>query len=140
MENYEQRLVDRGIHVTAVRLLVFKAMLNHPRAFSLADMEEKLESVDKSTLSRTIKLFHEKLLIHSIDDGSGSTKYSACSSDCSCCLNDLHVHFYCTRCRQTCCLENIAIPPVPLPPGFQLESVNFVFKGLCDKCSRSRGG
>jgi Fur family ferric uptake transcriptional regulator len=137
MENHEQRLVDRGIHVTAIRLLVFKAMLAYPRAFSLADMEEELDSVDKSTLSRTIRLFHERLLIHSIDDGSGSIKYSVCSSDCACCLNDLHVHFYCTRCKQTCCLEKIAIPPVQLPPGFRLEDVNFVLKGTCDKCARA---
>jgi Fur family ferric uptake transcriptional regulator len=134
MEELEQRLIDRGIHVTAVRLLVLKAMLNYRRAFSLADLEEVLGSVDKSTLSRAIRLFHEKLLIHSIDDGSGSVKYSVCSSDCSCCLNDLHVHFYCTRCRQTRCLEQIAIPPVQLPPGFRLEAVNFVLKGRCDKC------
>jgi Fur family ferric uptake transcriptional regulator len=136
MQELEQRLLDRGIHVTAVRLLVFKAMVNHARAFSLTDLERVLDSVDKSTLSRAIRLFHEKLLIHSIDDGSGSIKYSVCSSDCRCCLDDLHVHFYCTRCKDTRCLENIAIPPVQLPTGFRLESVNFVLKGLCDKCSR----
>ncbi|MDR1274086.1 MAG: transcriptional repressor [Odoribacteraceae bacterium] len=136
MDNLEQRLLDRGIRVTAVRLLVFRAMSTHPQAFSLADMEEKLESVDRSTLSRTINLFHEKLLIHSIDDGSGSVKYSVCGGDCGCCLNDLHVHFHCRRCNRTCCLENIAIPPVQLPPGYRPESVNFVLKGLCDRCSR----
>jgi Fur family ferric uptake transcriptional regulator len=138
MKDHEQRLIDRGIRVTAVRLLVFQAMLTHPSAFSLADLEEKLDSVDKSTLSRAIRLFHEKLLIHSIDDGSGSIKYSVCDSACSCRLDDLHVHFYCTRCKHTRCLEQIAIPSVSLPPGFALESVNFVLKGLCDKCSKSR--
>ena len=94
--------------------------------------------MDKSTLSRAIRLFHEKLLIHSIYDGSGSIKYSVCSSDCNCCLDDLHVHFYCSRCKDTRCLEGIAIPPVSLPHGFLLQDVNFVLKGLCDKCAAPR--
>lgn len=135
MQEYEKRLVERGIKPTAVRLLILKAMITHPQAFSLADMEDKLDSVDKSTLSRTINLFHEKLLIHSIDDGSGSIKYSVCSSDCQCHLNQLHVHFYCNRCKNTYCLESISIPSVQLPPNFLLENVNFVLKGYCDKCA-----
>lgn len=132
---YEQRLEARGIKPTAIRLLIFKVMLEHNQAFSLLSLEERLDTVDKSTLSRTITLFHEKLLIHSIDDGSGSMKYSVCSPDCSCSINDLHVHFNCTKCKRTYCLESIAIPKVTLPHNFVLESVNFVLKGLCDKCS-----
>lgn len=135
-ENYEKRLEERGIKPTSIRLLVFKAMLEYPQAFNLSDLEEKLDTVDKSTLFRTISLFHEKLLIHSIDDGSGSMKYSVCSSDCMCSINDLHVHFSCNKCKKTFCLESISIPRVQLPPNFLLESVNFVFKGLCDHCSK----
>ncbi len=134
--NPEQQLIDRGIKPTAVRILIFKAIVEYPQAFSLSDMETVLETVDKSTLSRTIHLFHDQHLIHSIDDGSGSVKYSVCSPDCSCEINDLHVHFSCNRCHKTFCLENISIPRVQLPPGFLLNSVNFVMKGLCDHCSK----
>ena len=134
MNEYAERLKARGIKPTAVRLLVFKAMAEHPQAFCLMDLEQKLDTVDKSTLFRTISLFHKRLLIHSIDDGSGSVKYSVCSSDCTCSLSDLHVHFYCTRCGKTFCLEHISVPEVQLPPGFLLESVNFVLKGLCLRC------
>ena len=136
MINYEQRLEARDIKPTATRILIFKAMLNFSQAFSLADVETELDTVDKSTLSRTIHLFHEKHLIHSIDDGSGSIKYSVCSETCTCSLKDLHVHFYCNRCKKTYCLESISIPSVQLPPGFLLNSVNFVMKGLCDSCSK----
>lgn len=132
----EKRLEARGIRPTAVRNLIFDAMVNHPQAFSLADLEAKLDTVDKSTLFRTITHFHDKLLIHSIDDGSGSMKYSVCSEDCMCSLNELHVHFYCNQCQNTYCLESISIPKVQLPKDFVLESVNFVFKGFCDKCNK----
>lgn len=136
MKELENKLLGRGIKPTAVRLLIFKSMIDYPQAFSLSDLEAVLETVDKSTLFRTITLFHEHLLIHSIDDGSGSMKYSICSDSCMCSLGELHVHFNCTRCHKTFCLESISIPTVQLPEKFLLESVNFVMKGLCDQCSR----
>lgn len=136
MDSLEKRLEDRGIKPTSVRLLILKEMLSSKQAFSLRSLEDALDTVDKSTLSRAITLFHDKLLIHSIDDGSGTMKYSVCSSDCMCSLGDLHVHFTCRKCEQTFCLESISIPPVQLPKGFLLENVNFVLKGLCDSCSK----
>ena len=136
MDSLTKRLEDRGIKPTAVRLLILREMLSGKQAFSLGSLEETLDTVDKSTLSRTITLFHNKLLIHSIDDGSGTMKYSVCSSDCMCALKDLHVHFTCRRCEKTFCLESIHIPSVQLPKGFLLENVNFVLKGLCDSCSK----
>lgn len=136
--DYIARLEARNIKPTAVRLLIFRTMAQQHQAFSLSSLEEALDTVDKSTLSRTITLFHNHLLIHSIDDGSGSMKYSVCNPDCQCSIKDLHVHFNCTECKQTFCLESISIPKVQLPNGFVLESVNFVMKGLCNNCSSNK--
>jgi Fur family ferric uptake transcriptional regulator len=135
MSDLEEKLLARGIKPTAVRLLVFKAMIHYPQAFSLSDLETELETVDKSTLFRTITLFHKHLLIHSIDDGSGSMKYSVCSDDCMCSIGELHVHFNCTHCHKTYCLESISVPAIRLPDQFSLENANFVLKGLCNQCS-----
>jgi Fe2+/Zn2+ uptake regulation proteins len=110
-------------------------MVESPQAFSLSSLEEALDTVDKSTLFRTITLFHNQHLIHSIDDGSGSIKYSVCSSDCMCRIKDLHAHFYCEKCKKTFCMKTVPIPNVELPQKFVLSSVNFVLKGLCDGCS-----
>lgn len=132
----EKKLEERGIKPTAIRLLVFKAMTEYPQAFSLSNLEDVLETIDKSTLFRVISLFHKQHLIHSIDDGSGSIKYSVCSSDCMCRIKDLHAHFYCNNCKKTFCLKTVPIPDVELPHSFLLSNVNFVLKGLCDNCSK----
>ncbi len=134
-QGYVERLEARGIRPTAVRLLVLRAMLNYPQAFNLSNLEDVLDTVDKSTLFRTITLFHKQHLIHSIDDGSGSIKYSVCSSDCMCRIKDLHAHFSCNECHRTFCMENVRIPSVELPQNFILSSINFVLKGLCDECN-----
>ncbi|WP_165021264.1 MULTISPECIES: Fur family transcriptional regulator [unclassified Dysgonomonas] len=136
MDNYIERLQERGINITAVRLLIFKEMMNFSHAFCLADLETTLDTVDKSTLFRTITLFHEKRLIHSIDDGSGSIKYSVCSRYCDCSVEQQHTHFYCEKCKTTFCLDNASIPEVNIPQNFILHSANFVLKGLCSHCSK----
>lgn len=137
MDRFEQKLLDRNIKPTSVRLLLFKTMTEFNKTFSLTDLETELETVNKSTIFRTLTLFHENLLIHSIDDGSGSMKYSICAVSCMCTIGELHVHFNCNRCHNTYCLESISIPPIQLPEKFLLESVNFVMKGICEKCSKS---
>lgn len=135
---YLKKLEEREIKPTAMRLLILKTMSGFQRAFSLLDLEMTLDTVDKSTLSRTINLFLKHHLVHCIDDGSGSVKYSVCSSECNCDIEDLHVHFYCTNCHKTYCLRNIHIPAVSLPQHFTLKSINYVMKGLCDHCSHPR--
>ena len=99
---YISRLKARDIRPTALRLLILRTMAGFDRAFSLADLEEELDTVDKSTLFRTLTLFLAHHLVHGIDDGTGSLKYALCSSDCDCEIDDLHTHFYCTHCRRTC--------------------------------------
>lgn len=136
MDAYLDILNKRKIKPTAIRLLVLKAMMEFERAFSLLDLENYLDTVDKSTVSRTINLFLDHHLIHCIDDGPGSLKYSVCGEDCSCSIEELHAHFYCLKCHKTFCLRNIPVPTVQLPRNFTLESINYVLKGCCEDCSK----
>lgn len=136
MDAYIDILNRREIRPTAIRLLVLKGMMQFERAFSLHDLEDQLDTIDKSTLSRTINLFLAHHLIHCIDDGSGSLKYSVCGNDCNCSVSELHAHFYCLKCHRTFCLRNIPVPMVELPRHFTLESINYVLKGCCEDCSK----
>ncbi|MCD8309976.1 MAG: transcriptional repressor [Prevotellaceae bacterium] len=136
---YLEQLRRREIAPTAIRLLVLKAMQQAGRTVSLLDLEEMLDTVDKSTLSRTLSLFLSHHLVHSIDDGTGSLKYAVCSDSCSCQVNDLHTHFHCLRCNKTFCFTNIPTPLVNLPDGFTVESINYVVKGVCPDCARKGG-
>ena len=133
---YLDKLAKRDIKPTAIRLLILKSMMEAGRAVSQLDLETLLDTVDKSTISRTITLFLSHHLIHSIDDGSGSWKYAVCDDSCNCVLKDLHSHFYCEKCHRTFCLEKIHIPVIDLPKGFTLHSVNYVVKGVrsAQKC------
>lgn len=135
-ENVEILLQARDIKSTAMRMLILKHMLGFSRAFKLSDLEAVMETVDKSTIFRTITLFHEKQLIHSIDDGSGAIKYSVCSSNCNCSISDTHAHFYCLHCYKTFCLDKVAVPDLKIPDNLVPISINLVIKGFCEECKK----
>lgn len=132
------KLELRNIKPTANRILVLRAMLEHDEALSIMDIENILDTVDKSTVFRTITLFHDHHLIHSIDDGSGSLKYAVCNNNCSCSVEDQHTHFRCEECHRTFCFDNIQAPTVKLPEGFRLNGINYVMKGICPDCNSKK--
>lgn len=136
---YEQILSDAGIRITAVRLLVLRTIHErmHGSAFSLQDIVNEMVTADNSSVFRTLTLFAEKRLLHTIDDGSGMQKYCLC-----CCPNHDHrhghVHFTCTRCQQTICLTDTPIPPISIPPGFEVQDIEFIVKGICPQCKKKK--
>ena len=134
---YLDKLDRRGIKPTAIRLLVIKDDAGRACGV-IARFETLLDTVDKSTISRTIALFLSHHLIHSIDDGSGSLKYAVCDNSCNCVVQDLHSHFYCEKCHRTFCLEGTHIPVIDLPKGFTLHSINYVLKGVCSECTSQK--
>lgn len=134
--DYEQILSQEGIRVTAVRLLVLRAVYNQLEgAFSLQDVVRMLETADPSSVFRALTLFAEKGLLHLIDDGSGVQKYCLCR--CADHHHHLgHIHFTCTVCHRTVCLTEVPIPAVPVPQGFEVEESEYIIKGICPNCSK----
>lgn len=124
----------RGIKPTANRISILRDMLEAGCAYSQRELEDRLSSLDKSVISRTIHLFLSHKLIHPIVDGSGSIKYAVCEAQCNCEVYEQHTHFSCTVCGKTFCLEDISAPMVQLPEGFTFSSINYVIKGICADC------
>lgn len=130
----EDQLLSRNIRPTAMRQLILKAIIEKKSAITLADLEIMFDKVDKSTLYRTLKTFKKNKLIHSVDVGGGSIKYALCYESCECEPEDLHVHFLCEKCKQTFCLNDVAVPRLGLPANFELTSVNIIVNGKCNLC------
>ena len=56
-KDYLDLLAKREIQPTAIRILVLQAMLKAGRSVSLLDLEKILDTVDKSSIFRTITPF-----------------------------------------------------------------------------------
>lgn len=135
MDSPEKILEGRHIRPTPNRILVVRALADAPAPVSLADLERLLDTIDRSAIFRTLNLFRSSDLVHTIDDGTGSTKYELCRATHCCSPSHLHAHFHCTRCGATVCLNNVPIPAVNLPDGYEAQAANFVVTGLCPRCS-----
>ena len=132
--NLEKILDKHNVKPTAMRLLVLQFLLTEKAAMSLTDLENYFDKSDRTTLYRTLKTFVKSEIAHKIDDGTGVTKYALCEENCHCEIDtDLHVHFHCSKCNKTVCLQDYKIPHVNLPKGYLAEEVNLIFKGVCDK-------
>ena len=136
-KNDSEILSKHGIKPTVNRLLIFEAMKKMGHTFNLYSLEEELLLIDKSTIFRTLVLFLEQRLIHSVDDGSGSLKYCVCHNNGDCLPEEFHCHFYCEKCCQTFCLEDIHTPVVNIPQGYLVREVNYLLKGICLECRRN---
>ena len=75
------KLVLRDIRPTAIRVLVLRTLLEMKQAMSVSDLEAQLDTVDKSTIFRTLTLFLSHHLIHGVDDGSGCLLYTSDAAD-----------------------------------------------------------
>ena len=136
IKELEDRLNQKDIRPTAMRLLVLEALAGQETAISLSDLEKAFEKSGRVTLFRTLKTFQENRLVHSIDDGTGAPKYALCEEGCECNIErDLHVHFHCRVCSETFCLPKYKIPEIELPSMFKGEEANLVVKGICGKCA-----
>jgi Fur family ferric uptake transcriptional regulator len=134
MSNEENILQQRNIPPTAVRLLVLRHLLEQEKAVSLKSLENHYVHSDRSSLFRTLKTFEAQKLVHSIDDGSGITKYALCLENCQCEPKDQHFHFHCVECEETFCLTKQHVPYIELPTNFTLQQANLVLKGVCANC------
>ena len=129
------KLEAKGIKPTANRILVLKTLEGEENPLSLKDLEQKMVSMDKSSIFRTLTLFLEHDVVHSFEDGRGVLNYEVCEEEGECDHHDGHIHFYCESCHRSFCMEDIHIPSFSLPEGFFPHSVSFVIKGICPDCS-----
>lgn len=130
----ENHLIARGVKPTSTRILVFRALAEHRHARSLRELDDELDTVDRSTIFRTLTLLLEHHLIHAIEDGTGVAKYELCEGHDHCSPDDQHIHFYCRICQRTFCFHTIHIPTIQLPDGFMMEGLNYLVKGVCPSC------
>lgn len=130
-------LAEKDIKPTPNRLLVLSELMKAKSPVSLADLERLLDTIDKASIFRVLELFSAKEMVHVIEDGSRSLKYELCHGGAHHSPSDQHVHFFCEKCGEVFCLEDISVPAIAVPEGFRTRSVNYMLKGYCPGCAQT---
>ena len=125
------------LSVTGSRTKILELFLSKNGALAHGDIEKKAgEKFDRVTVYRTLQVFLEKGLIHSIPTSDNSIRYALCKDDCSGGQHrDDHVHFICNNCGNTMCLEEVVVPSIKLPRGYAAQQVEMLVSGVCKSCN-----
>ncbi len=129
-----------SLRQTGCREEILDIFLTKSYALAHADVETQMsEKFDRVTVYRTLKTFLDKGLIHKVLDDEGGIKYALCKDNCH--ADDHkhhhdHVHFKCTKCGLTTCLDHVTIPQVALPEGYQRVETNLLVQGVCKTCNQ----
>lgn len=137
MNNNQEIAVFQHLDIrpTSVRIVVFRAISKFKDTFNLQDIETELDWMDKSSIFRTLTLFSEKKMLHTINDGSGTQKYCLCHNLGKCDTRELHCHFHCVKCGKTYCLNSVSPSHIEVPEGFIVEKTNYIIDGICSSCA-----
>jgi Fur family transcriptional regulator, ferric uptake regulator len=127
-------LKSKKLRVTSFRTDVLNVFQSHENAIDMGMVENELGEHDRITLYRTIKKFIDVGILHEILINGESKKYALCSHSCeSEAHHHDHIHFLCTDCNETYCLEPQQMPVIN-HPSFQIDSFEVQAKGICDNC------
>ena len=136
MSHLEELFAQHGVKLTANRLLIAQALEEAGRPLSMTELEDRLETIDKSNVFRALTAFRDAHLVHVLEDTGDGVRYELCLSHHEDEDDDVHVHFYCTQCRRTFCLHDVPVPPVHVPDGYEPQGVSYLVKGICPECGK----
>jgi Fur family transcriptional regulator, ferric uptake regulator len=138
--NISARLNDilrrKHLSVTDSRRKILSLFLGSKDALAHGDIESKAgEKFDRVTVYRTLQTFVEKGIIHTIPTPDNSVRYALCKDCEEGHHHDDHVHFVCSNCGKTICLDDVISPRIELPDGFIANTVQVLINGTCNECN-----
>lgn len=126
----------RQLSSTESRRKILTLFLNSDDALTHGDIEKEVgQKYDRVTIYRTLQTFEEKGIIHSIPTADNSIKYALCKECEEGHHHDDHVHFICSNCDKTICLDDVVSPKIDLPTGYAADNVQVIIKGICADCN-----
>jgi len=136
MKTQPDILKQSGLSITESRKKILDLFLESSGALAHADIEKNTSAAfDRVTVYRTLQTFVEKGIIHQIPTTDNSILYALCRQDCEQGHHhDDHVHFICSDCDKTICLDEVTVPEVKLPKNFTKQQAAMVVTGVCEDC------
>ncbi len=123
-----------GRKITAQRQCIFRALqgdVTHPSAEHVHErVLREMPHVSLKTVYQTLNDLVDLGAISVVDVGTGSARFDPN-------VEDSHHHLVCRSCGKVRDLA-VDIPGLRVPPrasqGFDVQSAEVVFRGLCDQC------
>lgn len=126
-----------GARVTRQRVTVLDFLMGQEKSLTHHDIQALLsdEALDSVTLYRVLEWLTENELVHRIAGADQVWRFRAGAGHHS----HEHAHFQCTNCEEVTCFTDVPLPrTIKLPSGFQSQEMDFLIKGTCPHCAKSK--
>lgn len=127
----------RNTNQRKIILQIMKDNFTHPTADEIFEQARSIDShISRGTVYRNLDFLSETGEILKISVPNSSTHY-----DCT--LRE-HYHFCCNKCKKLydvpagLKIETDSVSEQMTKEGFEIESHNFIFLGLCPSCNAGR--
>ena len=138
IRSFPERCHQAGLKVTQQRREIYALLaesLAHPCPEEIyGRMRDALPSLSLATVYKIVDQFHRHGLLRKVPTRSQVARYDA--------RMDEHHHLVCTSCDR---IEDVILPSLPprltrLPEssGFQAQSYELVFHGMCSACRETQ--
>ena len=131
-----EMLRKNNLSITGSRKKIIQLFLEQTGALAHGDIEKRAgERFDRVTIYRTLQTFVDKGIIHTIPTADNTIRYALCKDECvEGHHHDHHVHFVCSNCNNTYCLDDVVTPEIRLPKDYIPRNVEVVVEGICKNC------
>ena len=127
-------LRQHGVHVTAQRLAVLRAVTDQPHctAEEVAEsVREGIGAVSRQAVYDALRVLSDKGLLRRIQPAGSSARYEAR-------VGDNHHHLVCRDCGQTrdvdCALGAVPCLTASQDWGYEIDEAEVVYWGRCPEC------
>ncbi|MBN2653085.1 MAG: transcriptional repressor [Spirochaetales bacterium] len=137
-EKLKKYLINRRLNYSFEMKIVFNSILMKKSTFSVDDLYKIIDSGDvkisKATIYRHIGIFENAGIIKSVPNNLGKKVYECIDSS-------THTgYLLCTSCGKTIDISDHRISAAASifseRHRFEIESVNIIIKGLCNRCQK----
>jgi Fe2+ or Zn2+ uptake regulation protein len=132
-------LRQHGLHVTAQRLAVMRAVAEHPHATAddlIDDVRSSIGSVSRQAVYDTLAVFVDKRLVRRIEPAGSAARYEDRTGD-------NHHHLICRGCRAMfdvdCAVGYTPCLTAADNHGFEIDEAEVVYWGRCPDCRAAAG-
>lgn len=127
-------LAQHKLKRTNCRQEIISAIMCSKMPLSEQEISERLlGQYDRTTLYRAFKTLEQNHILHKIVVDNYIIKYALNISET---IREEHAHFYCNLCNNLICLENLFVPQLNLPDGYQNLKTELIIKGICPSCKQ----
>ncbi|NMB98369.1 MAG: transcriptional repressor [Clostridiaceae bacterium] len=127
---------EKNLKKTTPRVAIVGILLCASHPLSENDIKDKMGYMyDRSTFYRTIQTLIDVKIIHRIVVDNTNVRYAINNLD----YDEVehpksHAHFYCRKCENVICMDNIQISNCSLPPNYEMDECEILIKGICENC------